>query len=381
MADKKDKKVRAESALTRMDFTLSFDRKMYEDLTRDETINRLTEVCEELEEVVKKSTRQYAFQLECPPDSENWHIQGRFRLARRQRLSTVKRYFKVLFGDTFYFSKFSPTSNACQNFNYVLKRDTRQAGPWSTGGLSDVESTIMRDCTLKIWQKFLINEFQAYSAKRCKHLFYRAIWHIHDPKGGSGKSSFKRWLLFNYPEDVGLINPFGTPTQIQSSLYKLGSKKLYILDLPRSYRTKKDHYDEKTGRVVRSTYHYHRNYADLMLVIEDLKDAILQDTMYGKGGVTLIPNPMILIFSNWPLEPEDDTGLFISRDRIQTLQVESEQVSESHDRFNLDLSLNRKVVPDVPAFLKKLIRNEEDASFRELSATEFAAELLEKGGD
>ena len=58
-----------------------------------------------------------------------------------------------------------------------------------------------------------------------------------------------------------------------------GPKRAYFIDLPRT----QGFYDKK---------------GDLLSVIEEVKNGHVMSSMYGKGGVLIMPHPHIFIFSN-----------------------------------------------------------------------------------
>lgn len=251
----------------------------------------------------------WVFQIESTgqdPDGtlKNLHVQGRARFKKRVRKTQILNE-EYLTGSTygaFYRASWSPTSSNCKNFDYVLKEDTRVYGPWADKKLF-LGKSLLKPHQLTPWMDELINEIESHGDIMDDD-YFREIIHIQDVVGGNMKTSFVRYCLHKYKDRIAYINPFGTANQISSSFAKVGARDVYILDLPRSFKT-------SSG--------YHANYADLCNIIEKLKDGIISSSMYGEGQTLLMDPPMIMIFSNWPLESY--LGEFFSRDRIATLEL------------------------------------------------------------
>ena len=78
------------------------------------------------------------------------------------------------------------------------------------------------------WQKTLYEkiiapdgEFNAADARK--------IMSIVDKEGKKGKSSFVKWLCYNYPLDIARIS-YGTASQLRSAVFNMGRRKCYIID-------------------------------------------------------------------------------------------------------------------------------------------------------
>jgi hypothetical protein len=183
-----------------------------------------------------------------------------------------------------------------------MKEETRVYGPWADRKLFLGES-LLKDGQLKPWMHKLIKEIDDHGSKM-NDAYFREILHVVDYKGGHMKSSFVKYLLNKYKQDAAYVNPFGTSNQISSCFAKGGAKSLYLLDLPRPFKTKKG---------------YHHNYPEVCTVIEKLKDGIVSSSMYGEGTTLLMDPPFIIIFANWPLENEP--GEYFSLDRIREVDL------------------------------------------------------------
>lgn len=110
----------------------------------------------------------------------------------------------------------------------------------------------------------------------------RAIISLVDFVGNSGKSTFWKWILDKYNDDIATIS-YGTAGQLRSRAVNVGPKKAYILDLPRS-RGKLDATD------------------DLLSVIEDLKSGKIDSSYYGSSSTLLFDRPHVVISSNFEFD-------------------------------------------------------------------------------
>jgi hypothetical protein len=96
-----------------------------------------------------------------------------------------------------------------------------------------------------------------------------------------------------------------------------GPKRAYFIDLPRT----QGYYDKK---------------GDLLSVIEEVKNGHVMSSIYGKGGILMIPPPHIFIFSNEALNYQS-----LSKDRWEVYTL----TEEPHPRLKQTLTSE--------AFLKK----------------------------
>lgn len=296
-----------------MDLTLSIDRKCKKDML---------DLAVDLEDFFRPMCQNYVFQLESTGENENKnnHFQCRINLVHEKRMrpgtlfNLIENYFSEGNGETskniFYFIDISPTCNATKNFDYCMKEESRISGPWADRETSFLERSIMSEDLLSQWHYGVLNKLK----DRRKGVFdWRTIMHIYDHKGNNMKSSFCRYLMYHFPKEVGIINGFGSPAQVNSSLVKMGPKLLYILDLPRSYSwlVKKDGITKRK---------YHQAWPELANIVEKLKDGMLIDTMYGSDKLLLMAPPEVVILSNWPIAEN-----VFSKDRLTVVNLEHER--------------------------------------------------------
>lgn len=82
------------------------------------------------------------------------------------------------------------------------------------------------------WQK-KIYQIIFEDSDTIKQAHPREIIFIVDTLGNSGKSIFWKWLYLKNQRDIGFLSE-GRASQIKANIFKLGPKKLYIIDLPRT---------------------------------------------------------------------------------------------------------------------------------------------------
>lgn len=294
-----------DNPIYRHDLTLSIKREYHS----DEQIEELAKtVKNELDEICEK----YVFQCELTGES-NYHFQVRLNLKTelRWRCNTLRTYLEKAFYE-FYNIHVTPTSANCRGkFDYVMKEETRHMGPWADKPMF-LGKSIIRNDKLLPWHNFVLELMEESKQK----FDWRTIYHIYDESGNSMKSTFCRYMLWHHESEVGLVNVFGTPSQINASLVQCGPKLVYIIDIPRSYAT-----TEVDGNGKQKVLQYHPQWPELCLIIERLKDGMLVNSMYGKYETLLIDPPLVLVFSNWPLE--QNPGQFLSQDRISTITLQS----------------------------------------------------------
>jgi hypothetical protein len=289
------------SAIHRQDFVLSVDRDLnptkYGALTYD------------LKEFLKKHCQNFVFQIEKTGES-NVHIQGRVNLKVRKRCETFEKELRKVFPvSEFYRIGCTPTSSNCRNFDYVMKEETRIKGPWADRPIF-MGRSVFKTSDLVPWHKEYKSIIDDYVEKYDYEFDYRTIHSIVDLEGHTMKTAFVKYLFFNYGDIVGLLDPFGTQAQNSNSIVKEGAKVIYLIDLPRSMAKWVE--NEKTGN---SYWQYSDQCQSMFVLAERLKDGgPFKGTMYGDCQYMQMDPPLVLIFSNWPLQ--NYPGQNISADRL-----------------------------------------------------------------
>ena len=124
------------------------------------------------------------------------HYQGTVKLTERKRFSTLAALLKPILPNVAWDNTqgFLEKSISDKANRYVMKEDTRVAGPWYKGVTFDEiakESVYSIDITLRPWQKNICKIIDAGADDR-------HIWWIWEPCGGAGKTTFQKWLFLNY---------------------------------------------------------------------------------------------------------------------------------------------------------------------------------------
>lgn len=135
--------------------------------------------------------------------------------------------------------------------------------------------------------------------KNIKRADDRKIVSIIDDEGKKGKSTFLKWICHSNPKDFLKLGQ-GSASQLRAAVLNNGPKRCYFIDLPRT----QGFYDKKT---------------DLLSVVEEIKNGHVMSSMYGKGGVLMMPPPHIFIFSNEALNYQ-----CLSKDRWEVYTLTEE---------------------------------------------------------
>lgn len=130
----------------------------------------------------------------------------------------------------------------------------------------------------------------------------RAIISLVDFQGGSGKSSFFKYLYTNdESKDIGRAG-YGTAQQLRSALINQGPKRIYIIDLSRA----KSKYDTQE---------------DLLSILEDCKSGFIISPMYGQSKELIMEPPHIIVSSNYLFDTE-----LLSKDRWNVYELKQNKL-------------------------------------------------------
>ena len=229
----------------RLDFTLSFDTRTHVFLnSKDFVENELfLEFQSEFEEILHNKCENWVYQVESTrwtskeEDDEfltnNLHIQGRLNLRTKMRSSTFEKQLKEELGThhlLFYKMWFRPTSQNCRDFSYVMKPQTRLAGPFANKNLY-LGLSILPPDKLLIWHERYIKKLENYNFQ-VNDAFFRHIYNVVDTKGHCQKTALSKHLIHYYENDVSFLDVWSSPVQLQNSIIAEGPKKLYFFDIP-----------------------------------------------------------------------------------------------------------------------------------------------------
>jgi len=179
---------------------------------------------------------------------------------------------KMSEGTVFERAHWSPT-HAKGKFTYVMKLDTRIAGPWmdqDTAAEAKAEvKTPAGIVNLKLfpWQAEMVKHINEYPAEGD-----RTVWVILNPAGKCGKSTLQTYL-----QHMNLAMPIpevSKPEQIGAWCFKFPHR-CYTIDLVRGYKGK----------------------SEIWRAIEGIKDGLVVEHRYSPQ-IKRIDRPMVLVFTN-----------------------------------------------------------------------------------
>ena len=282
------------------------------DVTIWETMGDKVFTYSQIGKVLNEIANKFAFQLEEGEETKRRHFQIRLNAIKKTRWRPLTKLFinaldvKGIKGHI----HIKPTSagiHSKRNFNYVLKADTRIAGPWTEQDFTEDEAkwipTKYRNFNpenLKPFQKSLIEMSKIYDD--------RVIDVIYDPLGNVGKGFIKKFMyLFEDSHILPSIDDYKLVNQdannaVANRIKKYGPMsdkrniKSFVLDLPRGMEI----------GAMRS----------LCQAIETIKDGWLVDWR-NKSNTLLIDEPRIFIFTN------DIVHLNYTKDRLKTWRIDN----------------------------------------------------------
>jgi hypothetical protein len=171
----------------------------------------------------------------------------------------------------------------------------------------------------------------------------REIIFIEDTIGNSGKSSFFKYWYTKFGDEIGILSE-ATASQLRSNIIKLGKRKLYIIDLPRT--------ESELG------------VKDLINAVEVLKGGFLNSSFFGRADTLVMNPPHIIVAGNYL-----PSGA-ISPDRWKVLTLIKD--NNGKDIFCKDTSKEKQNQA------KKEIERKMKEKFLEAQIEEFNIKLLEK---
>ena len=283
MADSKEPK-KKEPQLTRFDLTIPYYDKDGKPKYSD---------WEAVWRKLDSWSNKFAFQLE-KTEKGYWHWQCRVNLVKKLTVAIANKKLQEAIG-----CNVSPTSsNVHENpksFNYVMKEDTREDGPWTDELKLDPPAAMTRQLLkfLTLVENDLMYPWQIQMLEELKNQDDRTIHHIYDPIGFSGKSIFCEYL--SYLKLAHEMPMFKDMQDLIAFAFSFSVKPAYIVDMPRGLDKRK--------------------LADFYSGIECLKNGFIFDKRF-QGRMKRFDRPQVCTFGNaWP-----DVRL-LSQDRWKLWQM------------------------------------------------------------
>lgn len=192
------------------------------------------------------------------------------------------------------------------------------------------------------WQiKFYEMKFN--KVNKIKDATDREILFIEDINGNCGKSTFWKWLYINHNTDIGILSE-ASSSQIKANIVGLGTKKLYIIDLPRT--------QSESGT------------AGLINALESLKNGMINTSMYGSTDVLCMSPPWIVLTGNsMPLSswtPDRWKVFSINNKTKDWKDISKEKRKEAKEQIIIEqkiqrrkFDLKKKQIEEIDQIIKK----------------------------
>ena len=260
--------------------------------------------CQSLQNLLNEIAKEGVFQKERGDKTGRLHYQGRFELKGPR---TGKKQLLKIFSQLGEIKNLTFAPERLYNSKaYCMKVDSRVEGPWFIGtDLYRTKNSIM-DIRLHNWQEQLLNELKSALGQTFRSR--KVIW-IQDPKGGSGKSTFLKYLSTSQEELAVKKLPLDKPDRIRMAVCKILNREnveVFAFDFTRTL-------DEETS------------VKGLFQVVEEIKNGHVVSVMYGNPMEALFTNPYVIIFTNEDISKYCD---YLSFDRWQAYEIQEGDLYE-----------------------------------------------------
>lgn len=221
-----------------------------------------------VQDALKSFCKKYTFQEEKCPTTGRLHFQGRLSLKDKQRLTQLTRTF--LNAGITCGAHLEVERDEEKSIQYCLKEESRTRGPWSSDS-SYNGSDIVGSALLSPWQKCVV-DYVTDPEDPCN----REILWIHDPIGGTGKSSLAKYLAFHHG---AALYGWVIAKNITHSVAQLKrDPRIFVFDLTRTQPAQ-----FSTG--------------DMYSAIESIKNGVAISSMYESPSKFFKP-PHVVVLSN-----------------------------------------------------------------------------------
>lgn len=225
-----------------------------------------------LAEVLREIGKNWSFQHEKGEETGYEHWQIRVSLHKRTRFDAFARDVMPKICGKWSLTS-TPTTKGNQ-FDYVMKAQTRVAGPW-TDKDADLRPPPVLTSQLKNFLDHELYPWQQRMLELAQEYNERQIVYCYDPHYNSGKSIFCEWL--EYKGLAEEIPPFTLMEDIMQFVMCQTSSKCYLFDMPAAMKKDK--------------------VAQMYSGLEMLKNGFLYDKRYN-GKKRRIDRPVVICFAN-----------------------------------------------------------------------------------
>lgn len=233
-------------------------------------------------------TTSWTFQLERGEETERLHFQGRMSFKNGCRKpELLKKLANWNKGDSL---TLKVEYNEEGSSQYVVKEDTRVAGPWSKDKMVGSIPKDIKGITLRPWQQHIVDSASIDD--------FRCVDVVYDPVGNNGKSIVSRHIGVH---KIGLdVPPLTDSKELMGFVMSFPKYPIYVFDMPRAMKKEKLH--------------------GLYSAIETIKGGKAYDTRY-VGKMEYFDPPRVWVFTN--VLP--DTNL-LSHDRWRFWSIKDHQL-------------------------------------------------------
>lgn len=263
---------------------------------------------EDLIAILESLGTTFAFQKE-KGQQGRVHYQGFLVTKIRTRKYSLLNNFELACPSLTYANSTQLTLNPArgtqqQILEYVSKSETKIG---NTIYSNDIRPYVSRDLELLQnrkhwypWQNSLedllfLNEKQIIEPDD-RHI----IW-ITDTFGNSGKSKLVKLWCTRFPDSIIKV-PFGSASQLRSSICMAGPKLIYFVDIPRTIGSEDD-------------------LLAIISVLEDIKNGFITTSMYGQFKQLLFEPPHVVVLTN-----NDPPRALLSKDRWLTFLIQNKNL-------------------------------------------------------
>lgn len=210
---------------------------------------------------------------------------------------------------------------------YCTKLETRLEGPWFVGTDSYRTKNNTMVISLLNWQEQLLNVLESPLGETFRSR--KVIW-VQDPKGGSGKSTFLKYLSLNQEGLKVKKLPLDKPDRLRMMVCKIVEREdvdAFSFDFTRTLGTE-------------------THIENLFQIVEEIKNGHIVSAMYGNPMEVVMTNPFVIIFSN---EDISKYCHYLSIDRWQAYEIQNNELYEIDKNSNYkphDLNIRYKLLDE-----------------------------------
>lgn len=169
----------------------------------DAELNDLNLDIEKVVEVLTESCEEAIFQIERGEQTKRLHFQGWLKFKKATRGVTLMNKLQARMGGLYKNCSFwSEPSRGGAGRKYAYKTDTRLSGPFVVPKNLYIGQDLPARAELYDWQEDIVKAHEDYNPADLS----RKINWIWDEVGDCGKTTLAKYMLFHYPDEVGVFS-------------------------------------------------------------------------------------------------------------------------------------------------------------------------------